>query len=467
MRETKRRWELFSFYDHTGIERHLEKMAREGWRLVSAEKSRWTYRRAEPKALRYAVVYYPDASQFDPGPTEGQQTLRDYCLAAGWEPVADWGQMQIYATDREDPVPIDTDPDIQLETIHRTMKRSFLPANLVLLVLFLTQLGMRLSDLYWDMADCLSSGSDLSLFFMLFSVIGMECVEIGGYFLWRRRSKRSIAQGGGCVPALGHRRLTWAFLAAEALSLVWMMACLGNAASGLFVALNIAGLFLLAWLSWRLQSAMKRRRFSREVNRAVTLGATAALTLLLMGAAVWGLFRSLSSGAMDRPPAETYEYYGQTWDVYHDPLPLTIQDLTAVDYDRWSTELRAKSTLLAARQVASQQSRFGDGKNLPELDYEIIDVHASFLTGAVMESCLRSVRRYDGRNAPEERRSWYEPVDAAAWRADEAYREYRGGTPRDAYLVRWGDRIAALNLYGGWTLTEAQTAVVAEKLGGT
>ena len=33
MKETKRRMEFFPFYDRTGIAKHLEKMASEGWLL--------------------------------------------------------------------------------------------------------------------------------------------------------------------------------------------------------------------------------------------------------------------------------------------------------------------------------------------------------------------------------------------------------------------------------------------------
>jgi hypothetical protein len=33
MKDTKRRFEAFAFYDHTGMAAHLEKMALKGWFL--------------------------------------------------------------------------------------------------------------------------------------------------------------------------------------------------------------------------------------------------------------------------------------------------------------------------------------------------------------------------------------------------------------------------------------------------
>lgn len=59
----KRELNLYAFYDHTGLERHLEKMAANGWMLESVGTYALRYRRCEPKKLRFAVVYYPQDRQ--------------------------------------------------------------------------------------------------------------------------------------------------------------------------------------------------------------------------------------------------------------------------------------------------------------------------------------------------------------------------------------------------------------------
>ena len=57
MAEYKRRIELFSLYDHTNIEKHLEKMAAKGWFLEKIlTNGPWIYRRDEPKKVHYAVA---------------------------------------------------------------------------------------------------------------------------------------------------------------------------------------------------------------------------------------------------------------------------------------------------------------------------------------------------------------------------------------------------------------------------
>ena len=73
MRNKKRRMEFFSFYNHTSITAHLEKMARNGWLLEEIRRNTWIYRRIEPKKLRFAVSYYPKASEYDPEPSPEQR----------------------------------------------------------------------------------------------------------------------------------------------------------------------------------------------------------------------------------------------------------------------------------------------------------------------------------------------------------------------------------------------------------
>ena len=49
MKNTKRRIEPLSFFDHTGISGHLERMAAKGWMIEKIINTGWVYRRIEPK----------------------------------------------------------------------------------------------------------------------------------------------------------------------------------------------------------------------------------------------------------------------------------------------------------------------------------------------------------------------------------------------------------------------------------
>ena len=56
----KRELNLYAFYDHTGLERHLEKMAANGWMLESVGTYALRYRRCEPKK-RWSTTPRPTA----------------------------------------------------------------------------------------------------------------------------------------------------------------------------------------------------------------------------------------------------------------------------------------------------------------------------------------------------------------------------------------------------------------------
>ncbi len=95
MKEIKRCFCNFSFYDQQAIQEKLEDMAEKGWMLEKTGNFMWTYKRAKPKKLRFSVTYFPSASDFDPSHTDGELTKMDYCIQDGWMLVTSWGVMQI------------------------------------------------------------------------------------------------------------------------------------------------------------------------------------------------------------------------------------------------------------------------------------------------------------------------------------------------------------------------------------
>lgn len=142
MLRTKRRMEFFAFYDDQGIARHLERMAGKGWLIERINNYFWTYRKIEPQRLRFAVTYFPEASDFNPGPTENQQTFLEYCESAGWQFAAQWCQMQIFCSENPAAVPLETDEFSRLQNIHRCMRKNFLPGNIVILIMLGILLGL-------------------------------------------------------------------------------------------------------------------------------------------------------------------------------------------------------------------------------------------------------------------------------------------------------------------------------------
>ena len=458
MKDTKRRLEVFAFFDHTGIQAHLEKMAAKGWMVEQPGTYLWRYRRVEPQTLRFAVTYFPAASEFDPGPTEGQQTYEDYCESAGWHLAARWGQMQIFYTAAQDPVPLETDARTQVDTVHRAMKRSFLQGMAAMVALGLFQVCFQLWRFWEDPVDFLSTPSSLYALPTWLLFLGIELYELLFYFRWHRRAKALSEATGEFLPIRTHRRLS--LLLVVIVLLFFLSAFLGNARTTLFATLFwLAAFAIILLLTNTAKSALKGMRAPRAVTRAVTVIMSAVLTAALAGGMITLNFRGVRSGCLeDRRLVETYEYRGMTWEVYQDDIPLRVEALMGTDYTRWSTEARISETVLVSFREYTQRPRM-DALEEPDLEYDIVEVKAPFLYGICKKSMLE---RY-WFNDPVEYRSTYRLIDAAPWGAAEAYQLYRyPDSPSERYLLCWPERIVEIRF--DETPTTAQMALAGEIL---
>lgn len=449
MRERIRRPEFFAFYDYTAIQGRVEEMAAKGWLLEKPGNFLWTYRRVPARRLHAAVTYFPAASAFDPGPSQGELTMEEFCAQDGWRLLARWGQMQIFISGAEDPVPIETDPVTQVETIHRSMKRAMLPGHLLLAAVILWQIFFQFLQFRQDPVGYLAGASSLLMLPMWLLLLLATLHEVGFYFRWHHKAVRA-AEDGVFLPIRTNRLLSALLLGGAVLLLLF--SGIGSR-SRLGILLGWCALYgVILFLTSRVRDVMKRRGSPRWATRLGTMGAAVGLTLL----ATSGMTAAIISGDLwrERSPAETYEFSGHTFSVYHDALPLAVADLTEPGDVRYSTEARREETFLLARTRYSQDALLGEGPGHPELDYTVVEVKAPFLYGL----CRRSMEKEDPLFETE-----YRPADAGPWGAKEAFRMYRRGEADDRYLLLWEDRLAEVRLTG-LPLTPQRMAVVGEKL---
>ena len=195
MKPNKRRLEYISFYNHTGLEAHFTKMAKKGWLIESISNFYWTYRKIKPKDLHFCVTYYPRASDFDPGPSEEQQTFHDFCAHTGWQLTCTWHQMQVFYNEKEDPIPLETDPVLEVETLHKACKKNFLPSYFILLALGLLMGAYFVARIFADPIGLLSDPSHLMTGTAYVCMAVISITELLSYFLWYAKAKRAARNG--------------------------------------------------------------------------------------------------------------------------------------------------------------------------------------------------------------------------------------------------------------------------------
>ena len=99
MENIKRRIEFFSLYDHTNIEKHLEKMASKGWMIEIIGSTFWRYKRIEPQKLKFSVVYFPKDVNEGTVISADRQNFIDMCTSGGWNYVVNSGRMHVFCTE--------------------------------------------------------------------------------------------------------------------------------------------------------------------------------------------------------------------------------------------------------------------------------------------------------------------------------------------------------------------------------
>lgn len=459
MKDTKRRMEIFSFYDHTGVETHLKKMAADGWMLEKVNAFFWTYRRMEPKKLTFSVTYFPKASEFDPKLSDNQQTFVDFCEEAGWHLAATSAQMQIFYSEAEDPVPIETDAVTQAETIHQAMKRNFLPAHVLLLLVGLMQGGMLIWQLSNDLIHTLINSYSLWSCIPWTLLVILCLAEIITYFRWHKRSKIAAEEEGLFLATRSTRKLQYAALVLMGIFLLLWFVSLAPGIDRTIGVMAILYMVLLMGLVNLIKQVLKKKQVRKNINRTVTFAACFILSFFMILVLGYGVFRMDQAGWFeDDPITESYEHRGNTFYIYHDVLPLSLDDLMEVDSDIYSYRWAEESSFLLARYTARQTPTL-DHLEEPDLEYILLDVKFSPLYGICKETLLS---QYDDWNYYSSMEYSYVSCDPEPWQAEEVYQHYSGEEALPHYIVCWPDTFLQLSL--DWEPTEEQMSTIAERL---
>ena len=441
--------EPFLYYDGEGIARHLEKMAAKGWRLEKIGALCWRYGRVEPAGVHYAVTYFPEASEYNPYPTDSQEEFYDYCREAGWNLVTEWDRMQVFSTERAHPIPIETDEAARVQVIHRSMLRSYMPSNLLLLVLAVVQVFFQMWNIRRDPVWELSRWGALLMMLAWFLIGLSTLLTISGYLVWYLRARRA-AEAGGRLEGTGQwfQWLTAAVWGASLASLVPSILSIFLAGAVGVSLLWFAGLVVIMVVVAGVKNGMKRRGMPGRKNRNITLTVAAVLSLLFAVTVPLTVFHIVRSGG-----TAEHQTDGRS------EMPLVLEDLGTPESEDFLYTWEFQSSPLVSCGKARQSGEPGSG--LSWIEYEVSDVHLP----ALFELCLDSyLNRYDNEYS-RFTGSHFRPLNDPAWDA-EVWQVWDNEGPWPYYLACKNGRIVWL--MADDFLTPEQTDIAAEHLfGGT
>lgn len=442
MRKTKRRMETLSFYDHTGIAAHLEKMAAKGWMLERIANYGWIYRRMEPKKLHFFVSYYPRASEYDPEYPESQQTFHDFCAHTGWRLVCTSFQMQVFCNEQDDPVPIETDPVLEVETVHTAMMKHFFWGHAVLLVLSVVMEFFFLMGILGNGIATLADPMKVFSGFCWGLVFVLAAVELTAYFRWHKKAEKAAEQGFFLdTPDTSRiQKAAMGLLYIAGAYLIVNFAAAGNT----MMLFLLGGMAIFLGLTFFAADGIKRLfkkwGMSRKTNRIVSFLLTWFVATMALNAVTFGTIALKEKGFFSQKTA--------------DDQPLRVEELVDTDHT-YVTENASKESMFLSYHHVRQRPRFDveDWSAVPHMEYDLVQVKWDLLYGKVKAQMVKDILRETDQPMV--------PVDGAPWDAAEVYRAVESDGER--YLLCYEDAI--VDIFFSWEVTPDQMAVVGEKLG--
>ncbi|MBQ2650033.1 MAG: DUF2812 domain-containing protein [Clostridia bacterium] len=425
--------------DGDGLARSLEKQAHKGWHLTKYGDLMLHFEKGEPKDTHYAVTFFPDATLYDPKMPEEQETYVDMCAAAGWELVEAKGPMQLFRTDRPDPIPIETDESYKLQSVHTSMKKTFLWSRILLIFSMGLQLMTQWQNFQFNAFSMIASNTSLSIVFALLSLFLYLILDLGCYFLWYSRSKAAVAKGQPCANAMtGLRKdMLWVpLLATVAMTAILIIDAPSTGARVYYAGILLCTFAIIALVTG-LQKYFKKLGWPAKKTRNTTMAVAVILALALCGGMVWFIMAFDLSPSLDEQMDEII--------TLPDPM-LTLEDLMPGPDDaaNWHTH-QIKRSILATYTTYTEHDSDAS------LDYRLVEIKWDGLRELAFETMADRNHFINTDHARTDHR----------WNADRAYARstYNG---EEEYMMLYDDAI--LYIHTGVVLDEALIAQIEQAL---
>lgn len=460
MKETKRTFRHFKFFNRSGMQAYLEEMAKKGWLLTKVTELSWHFRRIKPAKLHFSVVFFPQASIYEAETSEQQQQFHEFCAHTGWKLAASNAQLQFFYNEAENPVPIETDAVLEVENIHKSVKKLFLPGYYGELFLSLLNLIVLSVQGLKAPISILSSNGNLLYFLCWFLVVVLSLTEITGYTRWYKKARKTAETENSFKEPNGHPEHMLFIIPTLLLGIGFFVADKADRHTALFSAFAVAGLILFIAIVGVLLF-LGTMTVLKKCNAPV--GVTRIISPLVCGLGclvLFVLFIVLFVDTLVKTPlqkakeeAATYEYNGHTFYAYRDTLPFTVSDLRETGYTEYSRRCSTRESFFLAVTEAYERPRY-DALSEPGLNYRILRIKTPFLYEYCLDALLTEIAHNYGTPEPEIP-DWAQAISIPAdpWGADKAYQLFLGGEPQNRYILCYDEAIVEINI--DWEADEA------------
>ncbi len=178
--------ETLHYYDYTAIQEYLEVKALEGWRLVRRPSSgAWEFESIEPQKLHYAITYLPKYSNEDEFLlSDSKNEYLELCAEQGWQFACAYKDMLIFYSEEDNPIPFQTDPEVELASIHKSVMKRIVPGVVISFVVAVISVISLFLSVVNDLLICA---------FLVVSVVII--MEFFSYLRWHKKALAAASVG--------------------------------------------------------------------------------------------------------------------------------------------------------------------------------------------------------------------------------------------------------------------------------
>lgn len=433
-------------YDLKAVEEFLEDMAEQGWMFVKQKGMFYYFKPCQPRKLHFAVDIFDKATIFDTRPEAQTREYIEYCRECGWNFLYTNGKFQIFYSEEEEPVSIQTDDRIKLKLIHKytLMNRGGLWLLLLIfaypLVELLTPYETNLVDRF--IVDIERLPIALALLGMIIYIIA----DLVRYVIFYISNKRRIAHGRALQYYSGKNVLGYQKVTLGILSVMMLVDVLGmlmvNTVMGIIMVIVCIIVYIIAFgMEWFRQGNDRLKRRDNILlivgtNIAVFLFCYAASVILLLGGGL-GLFDS-NVEKVTVYDEETGE--NVIWTIRHDDIPLTLEQLgVSVEAPYEQTDKMQNNSFFGSYVTYSQDFfnniNLDETEEMPYLYYDVVTSKWDKILDSYAQDYLEGSQSafYECEDITEQ--------EAALWKAEKVYSLYVAETGETGRLVRYENQV--------------------------
>ncbi|GFZ34551.1 hypothetical protein CSC2_50770 [Clostridium zeae] len=282
---------VFNFfpYECEAAEEYLNDMARKGWILKSIKGPFLTFKRDKSKTVRYTVDILHRVSEFDCKDSNEALEYRDYCEAAGWKFVGQRGKVQIFYTEE----PKNT---LEIHTDEKEKFRSVFKASLYNALAHVVLIGTWLFYIYTVLFASspdytLSHNFALLTLLMMMLLVLIFGVEVVGFITWSIRANRNL-KVNKVMKYNNYKQIRIKRSLPLAIALITLISMICNTSDmPVVTTLMITFIPVIGILITRL--FINKKRYSRNVNIAITLFGILISAVLVMSIVGRGISRAI------------------------------------------------------------------------------------------------------------------------------------------------------------------------------